>query len=124
MRFKVLKGIRVKLALKLAEKYGITKEMIEEREKEFLAWLSERGLQPSWENYVAFIHDTRGQTNLVDWVIGVILLAILGVGVALPIVINTIQSILPNLSGTTAMIVGIIPTIVTVVILLMFLGRH
>jgi len=124
VRFKVLKGIRVKLALKLAEKYGITKEMIEEREKEFLAWLSERGLQPSWENYVAFIHDTRGQTNLVDWVIGVILLAILGVGVALPIVINTIQSILPNLSGTTAMIVGIIPTIVTVVILLMFLGRH
>jgi len=120
----VLKGIRMKRALKLVKKLGITKEMIEERKKEFLAWLSERGLQPSWENYVAFIKDTKGQANLIDWVIGVILLAILGVGVALPIVINTIQSILPNLSGTTAMIVGIIPTIVTVVLLLMFLGRR
>ncbi len=120
----MLKSVRAKLALKLAKKFGITKEMIEERKKEFLAWLSERGLQPSWENYVAFIKDTRGQGNLIDWVIGVILLAILGVGVALPIVIDTVNQISPNLSGTTAMIVGIIPTIVVVVILLMFLGRR
>ena len=113
--------IGVLIATAMSRKFRV---LIEQRKKAFLAWLSERGLQPSWENYVAFIKDTKGQANLIDWVIGVILLAILGVGVALPIVINTIQSILPNLSGTTAMIVGIIPTIVTVVLLLMFLGRR
>lgn len=121
----MLKGIRIKLAQKFVEKkFGITREMIEQRKNEFLGWLAERNLQPSWENYVAFVQDTRGQTTIVDWVIGVILLCILGVGVALPIVINTVQSILPNLTGTTALIVGIIPTIVVVVILLMFLGHR
>ena len=71
-----------------------------------------------------FIQDIRGQYSLTDWVMGVIILAILGVGVALPIVIDTVNRVLSNLTGTTALVVGAIPTIVAVVIVLMFMGRH
>ncbi len=66
----------------------------------------------------------KGESSLIDWVIGVILLSILGVGVAVPIVINTVNSVLPNVSGTTATIIDTIPVVVAVVILLMFFGRR
>lgn len=88
----------------------------------FALWCAERGLTPSMDAYIAFVKDTKGAVSLVDWVKGMIVLAILGVGVALPIVIQTVQN--TNVSDpTTSLIIGFIPTIVAVVILLGFFGR-
>lgn len=71
-----------------------------------------------------FRNDVKATTSITDWVISVVVLAILGVGVALPIVVDSVSSVAANLSGTAAMVVNVIPTIVAVVVLLLFLGRR
>jgi len=64
----------------------------------------------------------KGALNIVDWVKGIIVLAILGVGVAIPVVVQTVSSI--NVSDTmTTLILGFLPAILAVSILLGFLGR-
>ena len=67
--------------------------------------------------------DTKGETNIVDWIIGIIIAAILGVGVALPVVIDTVNNVMPNVSGITATVIGVIPVAVAITLLLIFLGR-
>lgn len=68
------------------------------------------------------LRDRAGQISFVDWIKGVIVLAILGVGVAIPIVVNTIQSISVN-DTMTSLILGFLPPILAVAVLLGFLGR-
>lgn len=73
-------------------------------------------------NTYRMLKDMRGELTFIDWIKGVIVLAILGVGVAIPIVVQTIQSV--NVSdATTQLILGFIPAITAVAILLGFLGR-
>jgi len=67
--------------------------------------------------------DTKGEVSVVDWIVGIILAAILGVGVALPIVIDTVNQVLPNVSGMAATVIGVIPVAVAITLLLVFLGR-
>ena len=68
------------------------------------------------------IKNNRGEVTLIDWIKGIIVLAILGVGVAIPIVVNTVQNITVN-DTTTQLILTFIPPILAVSILLGFLGR-
>ena len=44
-------------------------------------------LRRLWKAYMEFIRDTKGELSFVDWIKRIIVLTILGVGVALPIVI-------------------------------------
>ncbi|RLG80305.1 MAG: hypothetical protein DRO09_03320 [Thermoprotei archaeon] len=62
-----------------------------------------------------------GEITLLDWIKGVIAVTILGVGVAIPIVVNTVQSI--NVSDpTTRLVLGFIPPVVAVSFLMLILG--
>ena len=62
-----------------------------------------------------------GEITLLDWIKGVIAVTILGVGVAIPIVTNTVQSI--NVSDpTTKLVLGFIPPVVAVSFLMLILG--
>ncbi len=67
--------------------------------------------------------DNRAETDIISWVIGVIIAAILGVGVAIPIVVDTVNTVLPNVSGITATVLGVIPVAIAITLLLTFLGR-
>lgn len=67
------------------------------------------------------LKDKRGEITLLDWIKGVIAVTILGVGVAIPIVVNTIQSV--NVSDpTTKLVLGFIPPVVAVSFLMLILG--
>jgi len=68
------------------------------------------------------LKDKRGEITLLDWIRGVIAVTILGVGVAIPIVVNTIQNVTVN-DATTQMILNFIPPILAVSVLLAYLGR-
>ena len=61
--------------------------------------------------------------SITDWILGLIIAAILGVGVALPIVIDVVQTALQNATGITATVIGVIPVAVAITLLLIFLGR-
>ncbi|ADC66174.1 hypothetical protein Ferp_2039 [Ferroglobus placidus DSM 10642] len=75
-----------------------------------------------YKAYMQFVKETKGEMTLVDWIKGVIILSVLGVGVGLPIVIKTIQSV--NITDpTTSLVVNFIPAIVAVALLLGYLGR-
>ena len=123
-------SIKERLAWGMLKKFGITKEVVEQKKAEFLGWLAERGKTPHWSDFLAFardwnafLMDTKGETNIVDWIVGIIIAAILGVGVALPIVIDTVNNVMPNVSGITATVIGVIPVAVAITLLLVFLGR-
>ena len=126
----MISAIKERLAWGMLKKYGITKDIVEQKKAEFLGWLAERGKIPHWSDFSAFardwnafLMDTKGETNIVDWIIGIIIAAILGVGVALPIVIDTVNNVMPNVSGITATVIGVIPVAVAITLLLVFLGR-
>lgn len=110
-------------------KFGVTPEKVEETKREFLSWLGERNMDVPQdphrflETFRAFREDTAGATSITDWILGIIIAAILGVGVALPIVIETVQTALQNASGITATVIGVIPVAVAISLLLLFLGR-
>ncbi len=70
-----------------------------------------------------FVKDARAYT-ITEWVVGVILLAVLGVGVAIPVIVDTVNRVLPNVSGITATILGIVPVMAVISLLLMMLGRR
>ncbi|ADB58007.1 hypothetical protein [Archaeoglobus profundus] len=72
-------------------------------------------------NACKMLKDKRGEITLLDWIKGVIAVTILGVGVAIPIVVNTIQSV--NVSDpTTKLVLGFIPPVVAVSFLMLILG--
>ncbi|ADB58714.1 flagellar biosynthetic protein FliQ [Archaeoglobus profundus] len=119
---KILNVGREKLAYKLAERYGISREEIEETKMEFVAWATEHNKPLNMASYIEFVKDRKGTVGLVDWIKGIIVLAILGVGVAIPIVVNTVQSVSVN-DTTTQLVLSFIPPILAVTILLGFLGR-
>lgn len=73
-------------------------------------------------NACKMLKDKRGEITLLDWIRGVIAVTILGVGVAIPIVVNTIQNVTVN-DATTQMILNFIPPILAVSVLLAYLGR-
>lgn len=56
----------------------------------------------------------RGQGNLVGLIIGVTISAIVGIGVGVPIMNQVIAD--ANLSGTTALIAGFIPVMLTLMV--------
>jgi len=115
---------RLKLAQKLAEKYGISEEEIEETKMQFLNWCAVHNKAPNMENYLEFVRDTKGEVSIVDWVKGIIILAILGVGVGVPIVIQTVNQVSGCVTDpTTALVLGVLPVVVVVGILLAFLGH-
>lgn len=119
----------VNWAWSVVGKFGVTPEKVEETKREFLAWLGERNLDVPkdayefLETFKAFREDTAGRTSITDWILGLIIAAILGVGVALPIVIDVVQTALQNASGITATVIGVIPVAVAISLLLIFLGR-
>jgi len=126
----VFDAIRENLAWKVVERFGVTKEGVEKKKDEFLEWLARNGKLPQWNDWfefaadwTAFRKDTAGAASLTDWIIGLIIAAILGVGVALPIVVETVSNVMGNLSGITATVVGVIPVAVAITLLLIFLGR-
>ena len=110
-------------------RFGVTPEKVEKTKMEFLAWLAERNMDVPQdphgflETFRAFREDTAGAMSVTDWILGIIIAAILGVGVALPIVIETVQTALQNASGITATVIGVIPVAVAISLLLVFLGR-
>jgi hypothetical protein len=57
---------------------------------------------------------SRGQGNLVGLIIGVTISAIVGIGVGVPIMNEVIAD--ANLSGTTALIAGFIPVMLTLMV--------
>jgi VIT1/CCC1 family predicted Fe2+/Mn2+ transporter len=57
----------------------------------------------------------RGQTNLVGLILGVTVAAIVGVGVAVPIINDVVSS--ANLTGTDALIAGFISTFLILLLL-------
>jgi hypothetical protein len=60
---------------------------------------------------------TRGQggTNLVSLFIGILIAAVIGISVVIPVINDTIAN--ANLSGTTATVVGLIPLFVALMLL-------
>lgn len=56
----------------------------------------------------------RGQTNLVGLIIGVTISAIVGIGVGVPIMNQVIAD--ANLTGTTSLIAGFIPVMLTLMV--------
>jgi hypothetical protein len=62
----------------------------------------------------AFAADQKGQGNLVGLIIGVTISAIVGIGVGVPIMNQVIAD--ANLSGTTALIAGFIPVMLTLMV--------
>ncbi len=120
---------RPSLARNIASKFGVTPEKVEETKREFLAWLAERNMSVPkdahefLETFRAFREDTAGAVSITDWILGLIIAAILGVGVALPIVIDVVQTALQNASGITATVISVIPVAVAISLLLVFLGR-
>jgi hypothetical protein len=67
------------------------------------------------------LKDRRAQITLTEWIRGVIAVTILGVGVAIPIVVNTVQSV--NVTDpTTKLVLGFIPPVVAVSFLMLILG--
>lgn len=119
----------VNWAWNVVGKFGVTPEKVEKTKMEFLAWLGERNLDVPKDAYEflktfkAFREDTAGRTSITDWILGLIIAAILGVGVALPIVIDVVQTALQNATGITATVIGVIPVAVSISLLLIFLGR-
>ncbi len=113
----IIAGIIIGLAIALGvELYKKAKESA----PKFMAWCAEKGLKPTMESWIAFCKDTKGTVNMLDWIKGIIVMVILGVGVALPIMINTINSV--NVSDPmTALVIGVLPVIFAVSILLALL---
>lgn len=63
----------------------------------------------------SLLGDTRAQgSNLVGLILGIVVAAIVAVGVGIPIINDVISS--ANLSGTTALIVGFIPVMLGLMI--------
>lgn len=66
------------------------------------------GLGRRVARFSRMLRSKGGEITLLDWIKGVIAVTILGVGVAIPIVVNTVQSI--NVSDpTTRLVLGFIP---------------
>jgi len=60
-------------------------------------------------------NDTRAQgTNLVGLILGIVVAAIVAIGVGIPIIQDVISS--SNLTGTTALVVGFIPVMLGLMI--------
>lgn len=57
----------------------------------------------------------QGGSNLVRLIIGVMISVVIGVAVAIPVINDTIAS--SNISGTTLLIVGLIPTFIGLMLL-------
>ncbi len=80
----------VNWAWSVVDKFGVTPEKVEKTKMEFLAWLGERNLDVPKDAYEflktfkAFREDTAGRMSITDWILGLIIAAILDVGVALP----------------------------------------
>lgn len=75
---------------------------------------------PNAEHRKAAIHRehakyARGQNNLVGLILGVTVATIVGVGVAVPIIVDTVAQ--ANLTGTDALIAGFIPTFLILLLL-------
>lgn len=62
----------------------------------------------------------RGQAGLVGAFIGILVAVIVGVGVAIPVIQDTIDN--ASLTGTTATIVGYLPLLLAVVLLVAIAG--
>lgn len=73
-------------------------------------------LQERYGTAEALRRSTRGQTgNLPRMMIGVLVSAILGIGVVIPVILETIND--TNISGTTALVVGLIPLMIGVLLI-------
>lgn len=62
----------------------------------------------------------RGQGNLINGLIGLLVVAIVGVAVTFPVVQDVVNN--STASGTDALILGVLPTLVLVVLVLAFVG--
>lgn len=67
-----------------------------------------------------FINANRGQGNIGSLFIGVMVAAILGVGVAIPVILDVIDQ--ANVSGTTATVLGLVPLFVALLLLVALAG--
>lgn len=62
----------------------------------------------------------RGQGNIGSLFIGVMVAAILGVGVAIPVILDVIES--SNVTGTTATVLDLVPLFVGLLLLVALAG--
>lgn len=63
---------------------------------------------------------TRGQGNIGSLFIGVMVAAILGIGVAIPVILDVINN--SNVSGTTATVLNLVPLFVALLLLVALAG--
>jgi hypothetical protein len=68
----------------------------------------------------SFLRSARGQGNIGSLFIGVMVAAILGIGVAIPVILDVINE--SNVSGTTATVLNLVPLFVALLLLVALAG--